>query len=112
MEKNTGTEYNLDELASRIEFDREDYIPLLSLFVEQTLLDLEEIQRYLPKGNEKVISERIHNITGAALNLGLDKIADILASASALNHAFKHSDMVSIIDKCVKEADTLKRLLE
>ncbi len=112
MEKNNESAYNLDELASRIEFDREDYLPLLSLFVEQTILDLEEIREQIPERNEKVISERIHNIKGAALNLELDRIADILTAASVLNHAGKHGEMVSSIDKCMKEADTLKRLLE
>ncbi len=104
-------QYDLQELASRIEFDKEDYIPLLSAYIEQTVLDLDEIDRKRIEGNEKVISERIHNIKGAALNLGLNEIHVLLEQMSALNHAEKYDPMEEILNKCRNEVDTLKKLL-
>jgi len=109
---NGNFNYNLGELAAGIEFDREDYMPLLALFVEQTVLDLEEIKAQISECNEEVISERIHNIKGASLNLGLDRIFSLLEEMSTLNHEGKYGSMGKILDKCTVEVDNLKKLLE
>ncbi len=103
--------YTLKELASRIEFDEEDYKPLMKAFIEETESDLRVINEKIGLKGERIISERIHNIKGASLNLGLYEISQILEQLSTMNHAGEYEAMEDMLNSCYLEVDNLRRLI-
>jgi len=104
--------YSLLTLASKIELDVEDYSPLLQLFVDITDSNLAEISSAVAVEDSDMISFNIHNIKGAALNLGLDKITDIVEQMSTLNKAGSFADIEARVQKCEVELNDIKKLLE
>jgi len=102
----------LKSLADEIEFDVDDYKLLLQAFIDQTDIDLKDIKDNINAKNTNVISERIHSIKGAALNLGLNDISEVLKHLSRLNKEGEFHQMEMYLNSCLKEVDTLKRLLK
>ena len=104
--------YTLERLASKIELDLEDYSPLLQLFVDISDSNLAEISSAVAVEDSDMISFNIHNIKGAALNLGLDKIADIAEQMSTLNKAGSFADIEAMVEECEAELNDIRKLLE
>ena len=104
-------DYSLAELASGIDFDVEDYSPLLRLFVDTTDSDLSEISSAAASLDSNLISSNIHNIKGAALNLGLNKIIVIVEQMSKLNWAEVFTDIEARVKECETELNKLRKLL-
>ena len=105
-------DYSLVKLASEIKFEVEDYSPLLKLFVDTTDSNLAEISSAIEVLNSNLISPNIHNIKGAALNLGLEKIAGIVEQMSRLNKDSFFTDIEVRVAECKAELTKLRRLLE
>lgn len=103
--------YSLLTLASKIDLDVEDYSPLLQLFVDITDSNLAEISGAVAVEGSDMISFNIHNIKGAALNLGLDKITGIVEQMSALNKAGSFADIEARVVECEVEINKLIKLL-
>ncbi len=103
--------YTIRTLAREIELTEEEFIPLLEAFIEQTEEDLEKIRENAALKEKDLVSERIHSIRGAALNLGFVEISRITEALSSLNKRGKFEGMAELLDSCFKEVDTLKRLL-
>lgn len=104
--------YTLKSLADEIEFDVDDYKLLLQAFTDQTDIDLKDIKDNISAKNTNIISERIHSIKGAALNLGLSNISEVLKHLSRLNKEGAFDQMEMYLNSCLKEVDTLKRMLK
>lgn len=104
--------YSLVQLASEIEFDPEDYSPLLKLFVNTTDSDLAEISSAVAVEDCDLISSNIHNIKGASMNLGLDKIIEIVDQMSKLNKDSSFADIEVKVKECAAELNELRKLLE
>ncbi len=105
-------DYSLAQLASEIEFDPEDYSPLLQLFVNTTDSDLVKISGAVTVKDCELISTNIHNIKGASMNLGLNKITEIVDQMSKLNKDSSFSDIETKVKECKAELTELRRLLE
>ena len=105
-------DYSLEKLASEIEFDIEDYSSLLELFIDTTYSNLAEISSAVKIPDNEVISSNIHNIKGASLNLGLDKITVIVGQMSKLNKAGVSADIEAIVNECKAELIKLRNILE
>ena len=105
-------EYSLEKLASGIEFDVEDYSPLLRLFVDTADSDLSEINSAAASLDSNLISSNIHNIKGASMNLGLNKITEITNQISKLNKDSSFADIEVKVKECKLELTELRKLLE
>ena len=105
-------DFSLRELASNIEFDVEDYSPLLKLFIDTTDLDLSRIRTAAASSDNDLLSSNIHNIKGASLNLGLDKITEIVDQMSKLNKDSFLTDIEGKVKECEAELIKLRILLE
>ena len=104
--------YSLAQLASEIEFDVEDYSSLLKLFVNTTNSNLVEIISAVIAEDCDLISTNIHNIKGASMNLGLNKITEIVDQMSKFNNDSSFADIEAKVKECEAELTELKRLLE
>ena len=104
--------YILKDLASNIEFDVEDFLPLLQLFVDTTDSNLSDIRAAACSSDSDLIFSNIHNIKGASMNLGLDKITGIVDQISKLNKNSSFADIEDIVKECEVETNELRRLLE
>ena len=103
--------HTLQSLADEIELSVEDFKPLLQAFIEQTEYDLDEIKKNIAEYDSIRVSERIHSIKGAALNLGFPEISRIVEEMSSANKSGNTAAMKEPLNACFKEVDTLKRLL-
>ncbi len=105
------TDYDLEKLAGKIDFSREDYVPLLEAFVEETLSDIGKIRDSLAEGNRDAVASSLHNIKGAAVNLGLDVISGYVEAMSYRNSRGDYTVLEEILNKCTDEVDIIKKLL-
>ncbi len=103
--------YSLQSLADEIELSVEDFKPLLQAFIEQTEHDLGEIQKNTADYDSARVSERVHSIKGASLNLGLTGISRIIEEMSSANRSGNTAVLTELLNSCSKEVDILKRLL-
>lgn len=106
------SEYSLQSLASKIEFEIADYISLLELFLDTTESDLNGIRSALLLSDQKIISANIHNIKGASMNLGLNIITETMERMSILNKEGKFTDIEGIVEECKTELEELRKILE
>ena len=104
--------YSLTSLAAEIDFEVEDFIPLMVLFLDTTDSNLTEIRTAVELTDSEVISANIHNIKGASMNLGLEAITELMVEMSRLNKMGSFVDIVEVIDKCKAEIDELRKVLE
>lgn len=104
--------YSLKDLAAEIEFDVEDFVPLINLFIETTELNLVDIGTSINKQDADVISSNIHNIKGASMNLGLESISKIMEQMSILNKKGSFADIEGVIAVCRAELTELRKVLE
>ncbi len=104
-------DYSLKLLAEEIEFDVEDYIPLIVLFLDTTDSNLLEISSAVKKSDREIISSNIHNIKGASMNLGLDYITGIMEKMSKLNKSEHIADIESIVEECKVELGKIRKIL-
>lgn len=105
-------EYSLEVLASKIEFDVEDYIPLIELFIDTTDSNLSDISAAVKRSDKESISVNIHNIKGAAMNLGLEAFTVLLGHMSKLNKAGSFADIEEVVLKCMFELNQIREVLE
>ncbi|MGO9136819.1 MAG: Hpt domain-containing protein [Syntrophales bacterium] len=68
---------NLRKMAENVGLDEDEYLPLLVLFVETSIRYLEEIKSHILNGDSIKVYETIHNIRGAAENLGIPEMSEI-----------------------------------
>jgi HPt (histidine-containing phosphotransfer) domain-containing protein len=106
------SDYSLESLASKIEFEVVDYILLIELFLDTTNSDLKEISSALLLSDQEIISAHIHNIKGASMNLGLNGISEIMDRMSKLNKAGRFTDIKGIVEECKTELKELRKNLE
>ena len=64
-------------MAQRLGLEEEDFLEVLSLFVEVSASDLRNLESGLEKADARLVSDAAHSIKGAAMNLGLQEISDI-----------------------------------
>ena len=105
-------EYSLKLLAAEIEFDVEDFIPLITLFIDTTDSNLIEISSAVKESDKELISSNIHNIKGAAMNLGLIQISEIMSTMSKLNKTGSFADIEAKVEDCKVELKLLRQVLE
>lgn len=68
---------NLEQLASDLGLDMEDFIELTDLFVETTGADLTKLETAVASGNVTGTVEVSHSIKGASGNLGFREIHEL-----------------------------------
>ena len=106
------SDYSLKTLASGIEFEPEEYAVLLELFLDTTTLDLNDISTFAGTFDKDLISSSVHNIKGAALNLELNRITELMDQLSKLNKSELFSDIEKIVNKSRAEISLLREVLE
>ncbi len=106
------TNYSLNNLASKIEFDPVDFAALLELFLDTTDSDLNKISSAIAISDKDLIFGSVHNIKGASLNLGLDKITEFMEKISKLNKSGLFTDIEGIVSKTRLEISRLRETLE
>lgn len=105
------TNYSLVQLASEIELDVEDYRSLLQLFVDTTDSNLAGISAAAAAEESDLIFSNIHNMKGASMNLGLNKITVIAEQMSKLNKDMFFDDIEIKVKECETELTGLRLLL-
>jgi HPt (histidine-containing phosphotransfer) domain-containing protein len=78
---------NIRRLAREMEFQEEECIEILRLFVETSYKDLEQLDSALVRRDMKKAYEAAHSLKGAAISLGLDSFT---ASAQNIESEAKH----------------------
>ncbi len=88
--------------------DDEQYRELIRIFIENTRKELIEIKEALAEKDISNIENLIHSFKGAAVNLGLDEIAE---HAEVLSYIIKNSQDITkahqIINKILQDINTL-----
>ncbi len=64
-------------MAESLGLDDDEFSEVLSLFIEVSASDLEELESGLKEEDANRVSEAAHSIKGAAMNLGLTEISEI-----------------------------------
>ena len=105
------SEYLLESLAAEIEFDVEDFVPLVVLFLDTTDSNLIEISIAVKQLDKECISTNIHNIKGASMNLGLEYITGIMEKMSKLNKSEHFTDIEDSVEDCKVELGKLRKIL-
>ena len=65
---------NLKALAEELELEADEYLELISLFVESSINDMETIENALANGESEKAANSAHSIKGAAGNLGFPQL--------------------------------------
>ena len=65
------------ELAENLEMEVDEFLEMLKLFLETTVLDLNQWQSGLDERNSEKVIMSAHSIKGAAVNLGLMEIYEV-----------------------------------
>lgn len=104
--------YSLESLALEIDFEVDEFIPLIKLFIDATDLDIIEIIDGAKKFDKEIISFNIHNIKGAAMNLGLETISEIMEQMSLFNKNGSFADIEDSVKDCLAELKELRQVLE
>ena len=104
-------DYSLKSLAGKIEFDEEDYVSLIVLFLDTTDSNLIEISNAVKLLDKECISTNIHNIKGAAMNLGLEYISEIMDQMSMLNKNELFADIEKRVKDCKVELGKINKIL-
>ncbi|MGZ6275351.1 MAG: Hpt domain-containing protein [Syntrophales bacterium] len=68
---------NLRQMAENVGLDENEYLQLLALFIETSICYLNELKSDIRNGDAKKVYETIHNIRGAAENLGIPEMSEI-----------------------------------
>lgn len=105
------SDYSLKLLAEKIEFDVEDIIPLIVLFIDTTDLNLIDISAAVKQSDMEIISSNIHNIKGASMNLGLEYISGIIEKMSKFNKSGRYADVQNSVEDCKAELNKLRKIL-
>ena len=65
------------QMAENVGLEQDEYLSLLLLFIETSICNLNELKSDIIKGDSRKVYETIHNIRGAAENLGIPKVSEI-----------------------------------
>ena len=68
---------SLRQMAENVGLEEEEYLPLLVLFIETSICHLNELKSDILKGDSRKVYETIHNIRGAAENLGIPEMSEV-----------------------------------
>jgi len=65
---------NVRGLAEKLDFDVDDLLELLDIFIDATISDLDELREATERGTANRVAQCAHSIKGAAGNFGFDQI--------------------------------------
>jgi len=68
---------NLRQMAENVGLNEEEYLTLLVLFIETSISHLNALKSDILNGDSKRVYETIHNVRGAAENLGIPEMSEI-----------------------------------
>jgi HPt (histidine-containing phosphotransfer) domain-containing protein len=68
---------NVRQMAENVGLEEDEYLSLLLLFIETSICHLNELKSDILKGDSRKVYETIHNIRGAAENLGIPEMSEI-----------------------------------
>jgi HPt (histidine-containing phosphotransfer) domain-containing protein len=103
---------NLDILAKELEFDREDLVMLLEMYIEGALNSIESIRESLECNDMQTIHKEAHSIKGSSANL---KLVDISKLAMLMEEAAKNGlelDYDHILNKIESELKAIEKEME
>jgi histidine phosphotransfer protein HptB len=66
-------------VMEKLGLDEEEWGEIVSLFIETTISDLDNLGRAIRKGDPTLAVQSSHSIKGAAANLGFDEISSLAA---------------------------------
>lgn len=72
-----GISVDISEMARKLGLEEEELFPVMELFVETTISDLDRLRAGLQKQNTRTVLEAAHSIKGASGNLGLMVISEV-----------------------------------
>jgi PAS domain S-box-containing protein len=84
-----------DKVAEELGLDQEQYLEILTGFIEEKKKDMEELEKALAREDTERIARLAHKIKGSALNLRLDLMAQ---PAASIEKAAKEGDLTRISD--------------
>lgn len=65
------------DLREKLGLDKEEWVEILTLFVETTLSDLDELVRAIQKADPALAVRSSHSIKGASASLGFEAISSL-----------------------------------
>ncbi|RJQ65006.1 MAG: Hpt domain-containing protein [Desulfobacteraceae bacterium] len=98
-------------IAGKLGLDEAEFMEVLTLFVQVSESDLQNMESGLRKGNARQVAESAHSIKGAAMNLGIAEISD---AASAIETKARRNEVeqAPAAVRLIKEQlDSLNRVI-
>jgi CheY-like chemotaxis protein len=92
---------DIDEQASTLGLERDEFIELVEVFLETTESDLDRMESAISSGNAREVEEAAHSIKGAAGSLGFDR-------TQGLAKTIEMDAKKQILDGSLKNADGIK----
>lgn len=77
MGESKETGINVKKMSENVGLKENEYLSLLELFVETSISYVSELKSAIHDGDSKRVYETIHNIRGAAENLGIPEMPEI-----------------------------------
>jgi HPt (histidine-containing phosphotransfer) domain-containing protein len=105
MGSQTGGAMNLKELANHLEMEEEEFLELIDLFLDTSLLDLNHLQSAVEKRENVNAVKAAHSIKGAAANLGMTEIYEL---AKEIETEARGNQL----DRTLEWIPTLRKLLD
>ena len=97
---------DIEEMAQKLEFDKEDVEMLLEAFYEGAVENLEILDNAIDEKNYEAIAQAAHSIKGSAANLLLDEIAllakEIELSAKSQDSSYDYTQSYKSLSMNIK----------
>ena len=97
---------DLDLLASELDFDRDDVVMLLEMFLEGAQVSLANMEEAIETNDITAISQEAHAIKGSAANMMLADIVDIandLEVSAKQNKKINYLSLYTKLESMVEE---------
>jgi HPt (histidine-containing phosphotransfer) domain-containing protein len=86
---------NFQKLSQEVDIEEDEYRELFELFIEKSISDIKELKTALDNSNKAKASDVAHSLRGAALNLGLYEIIDLLEALSSSIKSDREKDTMA-----------------
>jgi HPt (histidine-containing phosphotransfer) domain-containing protein len=97
---------DLDLLASELDFDRDDVVMLLEMFLEGAQVSLANMEEAIETNDITAISQEAHAIKGSAANMMLADIVDVaneLEISAKQNKKINYLSLYTKLESMVEE---------
>ena len=104
---------NFEDLAIKLEMEKQEFIEMIGLFLEASVTDLTDLHSALKKEEGLKAARAAHSIKGAAVSLGLTEIYELAKEIEieAIENHFSQidEDILALREKLDHMAEELKK---